>query len=634
MKISCQNECFIDFKHTISIAIAVLVFILFSNTSLLANSSSEDLSLNPIMLGTLLISAKRVGSEGEDIAENVTVYTKEEIERSSANNLGEVLKYIPGVDVSVTNQFGQATSLSIHGSNSRQVLIMIDGIPFNTQLSGQADPSIIPVENIERIEILKGASSSVWGSSLGGVINVITKDAGDSAIPKGKFKTTFAGFSTTKNSLELAGKVSEVGYLVSGSYLETDGTKSRSDVQEEKIFAKVSVPISDALKIISSFGYTGANVHDGVNSDGTWDSMPYIARYGNVKMDLNKDDLKLSIAYKYNDQDVVSDNYDALTNAQNSSSINNNIFQGISINGSLNLREEDLFVFGSDFDWHRFKSSNYLDTGKSISMQSPYANYTLKLNDWDFIPGVRFDNNQQFGSQTSPSLGIIYHFKDSNKSLVRAKISRAFSAPPLMWIYNNLPPYVNPNPDLKAEKALVYEVGFETELFSIARIKLDIYRSDVKDAIVYNDSGSMMDNLRKLRRQGAELSLNYKVNDELTIYGSGAFNDVENRETKQTVRDSGIARQSFILGSKYQNDKGFGFDLYGYYNRWSSDPDQANDRKFMFDAKFRQKFKDVKENIDLELFLNIYNLANSKYWSDPTYPLPKRYFEGGVTLYF
>ncbi|MBU4334033.1 MAG: TonB-dependent receptor plug domain-containing protein, partial [Candidatus Omnitrophica bacterium] len=256
MKISCQNNSLIGFKYTISIFIAFLVFILLSITSISADESSEVLFSNPVMLGTVLISAKRVGSEGEDTAENVTVYTKKEIERTSANNLGEVLKYIPGVDVSVTNQFGQATSLSIHGSNSRQVLLMIDGIPFNTQLSGQADPAIIPVENIERIEILKGASSSVWGSSLGGVINVITKDVGDSVVPKGKFKTTFAGFSTTKNSLELAGKISDVGYFVSGSYLETDGIKSRSDAQEKKIFGKVSASINDALKIISSFGYT------------------------------------------------------------------------------------------------------------------------------------------------------------------------------------------------------------------------------------------------------------------------------------------------------------------------------------------------------------------------------------------
>ncbi|MBU4333201.1 MAG: TonB-dependent receptor, partial [Candidatus Omnitrophica bacterium] len=336
----------------------------------------------------------------------------------------------------------------------------------------------------------------------------------------------------------------------------------------------------------------------------------------------------------YNDQDVISDNYDALTGVQNSSTVNNNVYQGISLNGSLKLREEDLFVFGSDFDWHRFKSSNYLDTGKSISMQSPYANYTLKLNNWDFIPGVRFDNNQQFGSQTSPSFGIIYHFKDPNRSLVRAKISRAFNAPPLMWIYNNLPPYVNPNLDLKAERAIVYEIGFETKLFSSTKMKLDLYRSDVKDAIAYNNSEFMMDNFRKLRRQGAELSLNYKVNDDLSFYGSGAFNDVENRETKQTVRDSGIARQSFNLGGKYENDKGFGVDLYGYYNRWSSDPDQANDRKFIFDAKFKQEFKDINENVDFELFFNIYNLANSKYWSDPTYSLPKRYFEGGFSLNF
>src|SRR5207249_11160049 len=133
-----------------------------------------------------------------------------------------------------------------------------------TQLSGQANPTKIPLENIKQIEVIKGAASSVWGSSLGGVINVITEDVGNSGIPKGNFTTSAGEFSTTKNSLELAGKARELGYLFTGSYFETQGTQSRSDVQESKLFSKFAHPLGDQAKVTGSFGYSGANVHSGV----------------------------------------------------------------------------------------------------------------------------------------------------------------------------------------------------------------------------------------------------------------------------------------------------------------------------------------------------------------------------------
>ena len=587
-------------------------------------------------LGTIIVSPKRVESQEEDVAGNVAVYGREAIEKISAHNLGETLQYMPGVDVSVTNEFGQSTAVTIHGSASRQVRVMIDGIPFNTQVSGQADPTIIPIDHMKRVEVIKGAASSAWGSSLGGVINVITQDVGDSAVPKGRFKSHFAEFSTTKNSLELAGTLAKAGYFISGSYLETDGIKSRSDVEENKFFGKMAYPFGDDVRLTSSFGYTGAKVHDGVNADDTWMSAPYIARYGKVQLDV-KNDHHYEIAYKYNDQDITTETYTASTGTLDSSTVNHNTYQGISLKSSMSFRDEDIWVLGSDFDWHEIKSSNYLDTSKSIQMQAPYTNYTWKGKNFDVIPGLRYDHNQRFGSQTSPALGAVYRFHDTRQTLARAKISRAFNAPPLMWIANDDPSvFVGPNPDLKAERAVVYELGLETELMAGVDLKLDLYRADVKDALalVFDGGVYKYDNFRKFRRQGAEMSLKYTVSDEWSFFGSGGFTDVVNRETGDVVRDADIARQSFTLGGTYKNDKGFGAHLSGYYKRWSADPGEANDRKFILDLKFTQEFQAVRDHLHCELFLSIHNLTNSKYWSNPTYPLPPRYFEGGFSLKF
>lgn len=626
------TKLFVSFFLTV-----VLSFFLFEATAF-----SEDqwgLSLEPIELPPIIIirTPKRFDSDAGQVVENFDVYSEEEIENFPAASLDEAIKYMPGVDISVNSQFGQSGSLSIHGSDSRQVLVLVDGIPFNTQLSGQANPAIIPLDYFDHIEVIKGASSSAWGSSLGGVINVITKDAGDTDIPHGEFQSTFAEFSSTKNSLQLSGKVAELGYFISGSYFETDGIKSRSDVQDNEFFGKVAFPASDNVKLTGVFGYSGAYVHAGVNSNGRWYSFPYISRYGKLDMDYQESDCHFNIAYKYNDQDVIGDSYTASTGALLNSSVSHNVYHGISLTASFNFIEDNVMVFGSDFDWHELKSNIYLSESKDINMQAPYLNYTFKWNNWDFIPGVRYDHNQQFGSQTSPSMGIIYHFKDERNTRIRAKVSRAFNAPPLLWIYNDNPAlYVGPNPDLVAERATVYEVGVDSRVFSKLNAKLDLFSADVKDALARIFDGGVFkyDNFKKFRRQGVELSLDYDINENISLCATGAFTDVENKETGETVRDADIARQRFSLSGNYHNKKGFSFSLYGRYNRWSSQPDEANDRKVILDAKFRQELKNVKGDVDLEIFLNIYNVTNSKYWSDPDYPLPQRYFEGGFSFKF
>jgi vitamin B12 transporter len=632
-------------SRLIFIASHVMAFLIFFNSHVLAKEPINELALQEeensspdiAMVKTVIVTAKRVESQQERTAENVAVYTEEDIDKLPARNLGEVLAYIPAVDVQVTSQFGQSTALSIHGSDSRHVLVMVDGIPFNTQLSGQANPTRIPIEHVERIEVIKGASSSAWGSSLGGVVNVITKDVGDSAVPKGNFTSSVAEFSTTKNSLDVSGKIAELGYFVTGSFFETDGPQSVTDVQETKGFGKFSHLLGDEAELTGSFGYSGANVRYGVTPANRINSQPYNSRYGKILLDINKEDFPVKLSYKYNDQDITTDIFNAATGALVSSTVSSSVSHGISLNTYFELYEDNLLVMGADFDWHAFKSNIYLDSGKGISMQAPYINYTLRWNDMDVISGIRFDHNERFGSQTSPSVGMVYHFRDSGRSLARAKISRAFNAPPLLWIFNDAPPIAGPNPDLKAERSLVYEIGFETDLFDSLDLGLNFYRADIKDAIwlVFKNGAFVRENFRKFRRQGGELLLNYELNDHLMFYASGAFNDAENRETRETVRDQGIARQSFTLGGNYKNESGFGFNLSGYYNRWSSAPSlQPNDRKFIFDAKLTQEFKDILKDIELELFLNVFNLTNSKYWSSITFPLPRRYFEGGLSLKF
>ena len=591
-------------------------------------------------LERIVVTNRRAQVGLGESTEDISVVSEEEIKKLPSRNLGEVLNYISGVNIDARQGFGRATAISIQGSTSRQVRVMIDGIPLNSQANGQANPSILPVEDIARIEVIKGASSSLWGSGLGGVINVITKDTGKTSIPKGSLSTSFAGFKTQKESLDLSGKAARLGYYLFSSYMESGGKGPRDDVLEKKGFGKLSYDLKDMGKIIASFGYSNGGMNSGEFPDGSWQGESYRSSYGKLSWEGGLAETELKVELKNYRQELITRYYGSVADDNPSLRIESRdrLYQ-LSLNSATRVRGEDLLVLGADFDCDTLKST-YLQKAKAVKLQAPYVNYTLKLEPWDFNFGLRYDRNTEFGEQASPAVGFVYKFKNAPDTLLRATVSRAFNAPALLWKYNE-DPSTAPNPDLRPERAWVYEAGLESRPIQRLWLKLSLYRSDVTDALAraqYNATQDYMENFEKFRKQGAELQFRVNIFEGLDFYAAGAFNDVENRATRETVRGGVGPRQNFNLGIDYKNKTGFSLSLRGYYNRWNEEAAvylnqagdevivDANDRKMLCDVRMSQGFK------NLTFFLNIHNLTNSKYWQDYNFPFPERYFEGGVTF--
>jgi vitamin B12 transporter len=580
-------------------------------------------------LEKIVVTNRRAPAGLSAATEDITVFSREEIAQVPARNLSEVLNYIAGVDIVPRRGFGRTTSISMRGADSRQVRLMIDGIPINSQSSGQADPVDFPLENIERIEVIKGAASSLWGSALGGVINIVTKDTGTTLVPKGSVTTSFAEFGTQKESAELSGRFENLGYYFLSSYMESGGSLPRDDALERKGFAKLSYDLEGVGKITGSFGLSEADSNSGRLPDESMVSYPYRDRYGKIAWENDFDGTVLNMEFKHFRKDLVSKTFTPVEDAEPSSRIEtkDRLYQ-LSLSSSMHPRERDLLILGLDSDYDQIKSSEYLSKARNLRLYAPYTNYTLGLEPWDFNFGLRYDYNSEFGEQVSPSLGAVYHFKDERKTLFRTTVARAFNAPPLLWKFYDTATMVS-NPDIKAERAWVYEAGIESQVMPRAWLKLSLYRSDVSDAISSAESSPgiyYMKNFQKFRRQGAEFKCRLKIAEDFSFQGGAGFNDVEDRATKDTVR-GGRVRQSFDAGLIYQNKEGLSLSLLGYYNRWNefSYPD-SNDRKMLCD------FKALKEWQNLSLFLNIYNITNSKYWSDYYFPVPERYFEGGFSI--
>jgi len=612
-----------NLKELLLMPVLVVVFFIGTPAQLQAD--------NEVGLDKIIVTNRRAASGLSEASENVEVIGEEEIESLPARDLGEVLQYITGVDIEQRQGFGRPTSVSIQGADSRQVRVMIDGIPFNPQSSGQVNPSQFPIENISRIEVIKGPSSSIWGSSLGGVINIITKDTGNTLIPKGSVTSSFAEFRTRKESGELSGKIDSIGYYLFSSYMESGGKGPKDDVLEKKGFGKLSCDLKEAGRLIASFGYSGADVNTGLFPEGGYQSQPYRTRYGKLGWELDTERQALRIELKHSRQDIVTRNYDFLSDELPSWIVSaKDLLYQVSLNSSLRLREKDLLVLGADFDFDTLKST-YLTKAKSLNLQAPYASYTLKSGPWDFNCGLRLDRNSEFGQEVSPSLAAVYHLKSLPDTSIRAGVSHAFSAPPLLWkYYEESLAWITTNPDIKAERAWVYDLGAETKLCGRVQIKFSLYRADVSDAIALaeNDAGKYyMKNFKEFTRQGGELQIKINLLERLKLFAAGTFNDVKDRVTGEIVKGSGKPRYGYELGLEYKAQKGLTLALKGYYDNWNEpDYSQANDRKMLFDFKVSRAFR------YFTCFLNIHNLTNSKYWRDYYFPLPRRYFEGGVTF--
>ncbi|MFH1782811.1 MAG: TonB-dependent receptor [Candidatus Omnitrophota bacterium] len=609
-----------------------LCYFLFIFTLVVAIFYPSDIKAAEVELEKIVVTSRRIETSPGEIAENIEIFTEVDISNIPSRNLSEAIDYIRGIDIDRRNGFGRVTSISIQGSDARQVRVMIDGIPLNTQSSGQVDLTKFPIENVARIEVIKGASSSMWGSSLGGVINVITKDTGNALSPKASLTTSFAGFRTQKQNLELSGGCGDLGYYSFITYMESGGKGLKDDVLEKKAFNKLSYDLKDMGKIIASFGYTESDVNSGEYPGAWFESKPFTARYGKIGWTGKLNDIDLKIDLKHSRQNVTTHTYNSLTDETPSSSVwYRDLLYQLSIVSSFKPRDKDLLVIGGDFDWDLIKS-NHLAEAKSLNLQAPYINYTFKEDHLDLNLGARYDDNSEYGKEISPSLGIVYRFEDIAKTAIKANVSRAFNAPPLLWKYYErvFLGLTADNPGIGPEEAICYGIGLETKPFSNLWAKLSLYRSDIKDAIgnAQNENADWIKkNFEKFRRQGVELELKMDILEGLSLSGGGAFNDIEDRSTKETVQGGGKARQSFNLGLDYYNKKGYKLSLRGYYDYWnepaSSEP---NDRKMIFDLKLIREL-----NKNFSIFFNIYNLTNSKYWRDFYFPIPERYLEGGLT---
>ncbi len=243
-------------KRPIREAVAGILLLLLLSAPLRAEEPPPTSEAGSLVREDLVFTYTRQATPKSDVAANISVITREEIEKYPVNNAGEVLQYVPGVYVEFNGGSpGSFSAASIQGSDPRHVAVFQDGVPLNLLANPVTDLSFLPVANIERIEVYQGAASSAWGSGLGGVINIITREPDLTKPFSGEISGSYGDMNTARGRATVSGLVDKVGYLVAMTHEQSDGIMKHNDYLQNAAYAKVNYYTGTSSRIGFTYSF-------------------------------------------------------------------------------------------------------------------------------------------------------------------------------------------------------------------------------------------------------------------------------------------------------------------------------------------------------------------------------------------
>jgi vitamin B12 transporter len=600
----------------------------------------------------LVVSPTRHPKLVSQVAENIRVVTAKEIEEMNAHSVADVLNRMPGVFVDSCQDFGAGSFVFIQGSNEKHILVLVDGVPWNQMNSGHAETNSIPVGIIERIEVIKGPASSAWGSSLGGVINIITKPTGHTKRPQSAIRASNGEKNTNDYRAEVSGRFGPVGYYLFGGHQESDGlTSSSRYFDNDTFYSKFGISVSRDVNIGLSAGYSEPHIGFGdvpskdITSKG--DTRTFFTT-GFVDAALNK---KLSARvslYRFK-QRVIKTSETLGLGVWGSSKefFEKDVYDEDTIGGNAKLVWEGgthTFVFGADFEHGKLDQT--INTGRHL--QSPpynappttrtnpdinkwalYANDTIIIDRLTVTPGVRYDHNDITGSFTSPSLGITCEL--GVNTILRASVARGFTIPPLSSTSGG-GLFVDPNPSLEPEEVWSYQAGAESSAAKYLWVKATLFRHDLRNALSvepHTEGSSWYVNGGKIRRQGFEFEAETLPVYNLSLWAG--FGYVHIKPSGEPRAGESLDRRNYKMGVRYDDTESFYAELY-CHNIWWDLP-QLEDNDFMWDLNLNKKICSTQECYT-DVFFTAHNIFNGSQYNLRNSKSPGRWFEAGIRVRF
>ena len=608
-----------------AICACLFTAILCPAASVFAQSEEEMDILQMIYKDKDLVTPTRSPKPVSQVAENITVIDAEEIEAINAHTLTDVLFHVTGVQMDILGGPGAVSNPHIQGSDQRHVRVMVDGVTLNNLADNFADIGSFPVQQIERIEIIKGPASSAWGSSLGGIINIITKSPDPDRKFGGSALAAIGERTTGDFRADVSGTMGGLGYYLYGGGFTSDGLTTNTPFDGGNFYGKLQLQATKQIRLQYTQSYTKGARGDGqfdfpgIGLVTAGDKFEYL--FSTLSMDYAiTDHLELDLAgHLLKQRNKIIRSF--LNLGLEEETLSNDTTYGGS--AKIAWRRDMLnLLAGFDYDNGTIESNSIENDKQRQEKWAFFANGTLTKWGFSFTPGLRYDHTSTNGNFVSPSLGLTYTLFE--KTILRAYVARWFNTPPLGFTFAK----GFGNPGLKPEKVWSYSIGVETPISQYLWLKVTGFLHDIGDVI---DQNTLLI-AGKQRRQGVEAELRTIPVWNTSLMAGYSFIDITDRASGEVVKN--LPRHTYDLGVDYNDNDAWRGALRGHWIWWNADAD-ANGKytAMIWDLNLARKVLEKGDAV-VELFFTAHNIFNGAQYSTGVLPNPKRWFEGGLKCKF
>lgn len=612
----------------------LLVLCIASVSPVSAGASEEDQTLS-LFSGEdqPLVSTGRTPRPISSIAENVTVITVEQIALLNAHTLADVLNTVPGIQLEHNRTPGSFTDFYIQGATSGQshLLVLIDGIQQNNFIQGMADPGLTPVQQIERIEIVKGSASAAWGAALGGVVNVITKSPEGERAFGGSASASIGERTTANPRGEVSGTVGRLGYYLSGGNLHSDGLLPNNGINQNNGYLKLTYDIPTRGSL--TFGASIRDSSQGIEE--AWIPSWQITAHDNRKNTFGYSFLSLSqpLAERLILEMTARGSY------REDETFWGELAQGGVKPDEITPAREAVWGGGAKLSWgdsltgvvtgvdydhidvHRQHTTYYSDPpavdlfDRTLDRWGVYSNGAFSLGRLTILPGIRFDHTGVGSDSLSYTLGAT--FRLTEKTVLRGYGARGYGLPLLNFTHG-------------PQKVWTVQTGIESS---------DIPYLWLKGTLFYNYTWDIQadvnqDTLAKQTKQGFEVEARTVPWYGFSLAGGYTYIDAWDRDTHERLPL--VPKHGAKLALQYDDSRlGLRGIVTGNYVWWNSPPEkQGKYNTILWDLHLTQKLP-FGAALAPELFFSVHNLFNSDQYSDGIlYKNAPRWLEGGVRWRF
>lgn len=608
-------------------------------------------------LSEIVVTANKYPTPLSDLANSITVITRKQLEFQQNKTVVDVLRTVPGLSVTQQGGPGKLTSIFMRGANSNHVLVLYDGVELNNPASPNNgfDFSWLQVSDLDRIEIIRGPQSTLYGSeAVAGIINFISKTG------KGKPGFTFSGEAGSNKyynaSATASGSINSFNYAFNFSGIKTDGVSAIKGKDFENdgylnnsYYANLGYNFSKHLGMDLLYKFTNAKTdldqpqpggddpNYTMNSENQVFNASLNGNFLNNKFQsILRGSFFRNIGKTFDGKDAVRPNTQSRSN-----------FDGKRIyldwQNNLKIIKHNIFTAGIDYKVEKASSSYFSESSfgsfetnfdeQKINTTGIYIQDQLKYGNFFATAGYRYDNNNKFGSISTFRIAPAYYIA-STATKLKATYGTGFKAPSILNLFDPL----YGNPDLRPETSKGWDAGIE-QYFLDGNLSIGVtyFNTDFEDMITF-DAKFKPVNLNKAKSTGIEITLDLLNIGGFSLHSGYTYNKVNDKSDSNPNQDDQLIRRpknKFSASANYIFNKKFDINLTLVHNGEKFDNDFSS-----FPAK-RVALKaytllNLAASYKLTNFLSfsvrIDNLLNTGYEEILYYGTLGRSFYGGLKI--